>query len=56
MIKCAGCDKDFRAEDTAPFQRNVDGTFAEACRHCITEWIAQGHLWPIPFWRRKQEV
>jgi hypothetical protein len=52
---CAGCDKDFRGEDTAPYMRNPDGTLTEACRKCIGEWIKLGILWPsIPFWARKQ--
>jgi hypothetical protein len=54
-MSCAGCDKDFRAEDLAPYQRNVDGSYSEACRKCIGEWIKLGILWPVwPFWARKE--
>jgi hypothetical protein len=52
---CAGCDKDFRSEDLAPYQRNPDVTFTEACRHCITSWVKEGFLWRnLQFWARKE--
>ena len=55
MITCAGCDKNFRDEDTAPYQRNPDGSLTSACRKCIAEWLEMGVLWRnIPFWARKQ--
>ena len=55
QVTCAGCDKQFREEDVAPYQRNADGTYAEACRYCIGEWIKLGILWrELPFWARKQ--
>lgn len=55
MHTCNGCEKDFRDEDLAPYQRNADGTYMFGCRRCITKWIEQGILWPmLPFWARKQ--
>lgn len=54
MINCAGCNKDFREEDVCVYQRNPDGSFTQACRKCISEWIKLGILWKeFPFWRRK---
>lgn len=55
MRLCAGCDHKYRDQDLAPFQRNQDGTFAEACRSCISAWIKLGALYnDLPFWRRKE--
>jgi hypothetical protein len=55
MLTCAGCDHQFRDEDLAPYQRNADGSFTQACRKCIANWIKMGVLWAnIPFWKRKE--
>ena len=52
---CAGCDKDFRPEDCAPYIRYQDRSFGEACRKCIGEWLKMGVLWPqFPFWARRE--
>jgi hypothetical protein len=52
---CAGCEKDFREDDVAPYLRYQDGTYALACRKCIGTWIQLGILWhTLPFWARKQ--
>jgi len=54
MPLCAGCDADHRQDNLAPYQRNADGTFAEACRSCIAAWTKLGVLWNLlPFWARK---
>jgi hypothetical protein len=49
-----GCDKRWREEDTVPCIQMVDGTYAQACRKCVSDWIKEGFLWPIPFWVRKE--
>ncbi len=55
MQSCAGCDAQHRQDNLAPYQRNADGTFAEACRSCITTWCKLGTLWQqLPFWARKE--
>lgn len=54
-MQCAGCDRDFREEDMAPYQRNVDKSYTYACRYCIAHWLKMGILWPqFPFWARQK--
>lgn len=53
-VTCTGCDKQWREEDTAPYMQYSDGTVAVACRKCISTWIVEGMLWPIPFWKLRE--
>lgn len=55
-VTCGSCEKKWRAGDTAPYMRDADGTLVEACRKCISQWLEYGILWPIPFWKRKEEA